>query len=223
MAARPKQPVARGGMWSTTKPQNISKETSDLLKVMMEESKLTNFQRRKLQEDIKKGQALPMNCPPTSSRSGARNKSHVVRAKQTTGRKQHSHSGKRRKEVIDALKEQNKISYQPAPGKVITDKDKEMLQNMMAYGKDAPPIRDTPKKIVAEVEPEEEIDRFEEVLLEIEDRRKFLAEMESLGQGAKYRTLINTEISQKIRELELIDRERSAQLDGTVEESTSRS
>ena len=34
------------------------------------------------------------------------------------------------------------------------------------------------------------------VLLEIEDRRKFLAEMESLGQGAKYRTLINTEISQ---------------------------
>ena len=45
---------------------------------------------------------------------------------------------------------------------VITDKDKEMLQNMMAYGKDAPPIRDTPKKIVAEVEPEEEIDRFEE-------------------------------------------------------------
>ena len=62
------------------------------------------------------GQALPMNCPPTSSKSGARNKSHVVRAKQTTGRKQHSHSGKRRKEVIDALKEQNKISYQPAPG-----------------------------------------------------------------------------------------------------------
>ena len=62
------------------------------------------------------GQALPMNCHPTSSKPGAGNKSHVARAKKISGRKQHSHSGKRRKEVIDALKEQNKISYQPAPG-----------------------------------------------------------------------------------------------------------
>ena len=45
---------------------------------------------------------------------------------------------------------------------LITDKDKEMLQNMMAYGKDAPPIKDTPKNIATNTEPEDEIDRFEE-------------------------------------------------------------
>ena len=37
---------------------------------------------------------------------------------------------------------------------------------------------------------------FNIVLMEIEERRKFLDEMEALGQGAKYRSLINTEISQ---------------------------
>lgn len=37
--------------------------------------------------------------------------------------------------------------------------------------------------------------------------------METLGEGKKYRTIIMTEISQKIRELELIDKERSKELD----------
>lgn len=34
------------------------------------------------------------------------------------------------------------------------------------------------------------------VLQEIEDRKRFLDEMEELGQGKKYRTVIATEISQ---------------------------
>ena len=33
---------------------------------------------------------------------------------------------------------------------------------MMAYGKDAPPVKDTPKNIATDAEPEDEIDRFEE-------------------------------------------------------------
>lgn len=40
---------------------------------------------------------------------------------------------------------------------------------------------------------------FATVLMEIEDRRKFLDEMEALGQGGKYRTIISTEISQVSR------------------------
>lgn len=34
--------------------------------------------------------------------------------------------------------------------------------------------------------------------MEIEDRRKFLDEMVAMGQGAKYQTVISTEISQVI-------------------------
>ena len=47
------------------------------------------------------------------------------------------------------------------------------------------------------------------VLQEIEDRRQFLEEMEALGQDKPYQSKIQTEISQRIRELELIDRDRT--------------
>ena len=50
------------------------------------------------------------------------------------------------------------------------------------------------------------------VVGEIEERRAFLEQMESLGQGSVYRTQIRTEISQRVRMLEVIDQKRSADL-----------
>ena len=49
------------------------------------------------------------------------------------------------------------------------------------------------------------------VLQEIRERREFLEEMEHLGQRNTYESQLSTEISQKIRELELIDKERCHQ------------
>ena len=72
--------------------------------------------------------------------------------------------------------------------------EKQKLQSVMAFGTDAEP---RPVQRVPVVEPEEEeADRFDEILQEIEERREFLDEMEALGQGQKYRTMITTEISQ---------------------------
>nr|XP_046168006.1 UPF0193 protein EVG1-like [Oncorhynchus gorbuscha] len=68
-----------------------------------------------------------------------------------------------------------------------------------------------PRNISLDQGPEEERDRFQEVLDEIEERKEFLEEMTALGKGKQYRN-INTEISQKIRELEVIDKARSAEL-----------
>ena len=57
-----------------------------------------------------------------------------------------------------------------------------------------------PETSVARARPvpgeEIEVDRFEEILKEIEERREFLEEMEALGQGKNYRTKLMTEISQ---------------------------
>ena len=50
------------------------------------------------------------------------------------------------------------------------------------------------------------------VLEEIEERKEFLKEMEALGRGGEHRGKILTEISQRVRELELLDEERSTQL-----------
>ena len=46
----------------------------------------------------------------------------------------------------------------------------------------------------------------------MKDREQFLAEMEAMGQGQKYRGHIQTEISGIIREMEKIDLERNTAL-----------
>ena len=43
---------------------------------------------------------------------------------------------------------------------------------------------------------------------EIQERKQFLDKMTALGKGKSYKTLIETEISQRIREMEAIDRQR---------------
>ncbi|EGV94331.1 UPF0193 protein EVG1-like [Cricetulus griseus] len=50
------------------------------------------------------------------------------------------------------------------------------------------------------------------VVKEIQDRKEFLAAMEALGQGKQYRGMILAEISQKLQEMEEIDRSRSEKL-----------
>ncbi|XP_027046963.1 UPF0193 protein EVG1 homolog [Pocillopora damicornis] len=212
-----RQPVAKGGLWSSQSAP-VSKETQNLLKVMMEESKLTNFQRRQLQDSMKKGQSLPVACNPTTSRNESRvqltSASKKPLPKVMNAR--HLSGGKKTKETIDIQKsvEPQQI-YRPAPGKLISEKDKRRLQNVMAYGEHGKDIEDVPtqrRPPPKEMAPEKEVDRFDEILQEIEDRKSFLDEMEALGEGKKYRTIIMTEISQKIRELELIDKERSKEL-----------
>lgn len=49
------------------------------------------------------------------------------------------------------------------------------------------------------------------MLEEIRERRQFLADMSSLGQEKQYLSIINTQISQRIRELQVLDKTRSPQ------------
>ena len=102
----------------------------------------------------------------------------------------------------------------------------------MAFGSDTEPH--TRRPCVPEEPAPAAVDRFDELLCEIEERREFLTEMEALGQGQQYRSKITSEISQvgvlkqtincsiitykmfcpfqKIRELELLDKERCSEL-----------
>ena len=73
-------------------------------------------------------------------------------------------------------------------------KEKAKLQNVMAFGSDLEPS--APPRPKQEAEEDCDIDRFEEVVKEIEERRQFLDEMEALGQGNAHRNRIMTEISQ---------------------------
>uniref|UniRef100_A0A8D2J1R8 Uncharacterized protein n=1 Tax=Varanus komodoensis TaxID=61221 RepID=A0A8D2J1R8_VARKO len=75
------------------------------------------------------------------------------------------------------------------------EKEKERLQNILATGKDK--VEKPRQKMLVKVEEEvPELDRFDELVNEIQDRQKFLAEMKALGQGKFYQGIILTEISQ---------------------------
>uniref|UniRef100_A0A665VR89 Uncharacterized protein n=1 Tax=Echeneis naucrates TaxID=173247 RepID=A0A665VR89_ECHNA len=89
------------------------------------------------------------------------------------------------------------------------EKEKRRLQNILATGQEEPTAassQNVPKCFKSDVM--EERDEYQEVLNEIEERRQFLADMASLGQEKQYTNIINTEISQKIRELEVLDKAR---------------
>ena len=66
----------------------------------------------------------------------------------------------------------------------------------MAFGSEVEPAPTVARPQPHTAQDEIEVDRFEEVMKEIEERKEFLKEMEALGQGQKYRTKLMTEISQ---------------------------
>ena len=76
--------------------------------------------------------------------------------------------------------------------------EKERLQNVMTFGSDKAPdvSQKFPSRSQEEPEEEMEVDRFDEVVREIDDRQKFLDEMTALGQDKPHRSRIMTEISQ---------------------------
>ncbi|XP_066489575.1 UPF0193 protein EVG1 isoform X2 [Tiliqua scincoides] len=201
--------VAKGtGFWHTPIVTKYSRETQELLKVMMEESKLTRFQQRHLIDCMKRGDPLPTSCSPTSSRQPEPPKpvSPPPKAFQFISRVGRPHL--RPAKICQADDAYTRDKFRPQATRDL-EKEKERLQNIFATGKEK--VEKKPQKKQVKVE-EEVPDRFEELMKEIRDRQKFLAEMEDLGQGKLYQGIILTEISQKLREMELIDKQRSAEL-----------
>ncbi|CAH1794493.1 unnamed protein product, partial [Owenia fusiformis] len=219
MADRSRQAVAQGGFWSSQQPQ-YSQQTQELMKQMMKESKLTAFQQRQLSQTMQKGETLPPRVLPTTSAEpgmletvGPPPPPKVLNPKNYKG-------NMRKKEDIEASGAYKRQKFRPQPGpNRSADKDKERLQNMMAYGEDLPaPTSASIRKARAKMLPEDEpyVDRFDELQGEINERKQFMKDMEKLGQGDKFRQIIDTEVSQKIREMEIIDRKRTEQLEDYI-------
>ncbi|KAM9324510.1 UPF0193 protein EVG1 [Gastrophryne carolinensis] len=197
------------GFWNSAKPAQYSKETQELLKVMMQESKLTNFQQRQIRDRLQNADALPVSCHPSSST--IQNKSPVSAAKLKPSSKHFINARPclRPAEKCRAGDAYSREKFKALPTRDL-NKEKNRLQNIMATGKDLPEVPQAPPQI-KETETEER-DRFDELVAEIEDRWDFLKDMEALGRGKQYFNIINTEISQKLREMEIIDKKRSAEL-----------
>ncbi|XP_029446000.1 UPF0193 protein EVG1 isoform X2 [Rhinatrema bivittatum] len=205
--------VPRGtGFWNTGRPAQYSKETQELLRVMMQESKLSSFQQRQINNCLQRGNALPVRCNPTSSQEPEVSQSSSPPSKPCLIVSPTSRPSLRPAESCRAGDAYTREKFKPRPTRDL-EKEKRRLQNILATGKDIPEPKRGPPPLPAPIQEEVPvIDRFDELVNEIQERKEFLADMEALGQGKKYRTIIQTEISQKLREMKVIDKKRSSEL-----------
>ncbi|NXH19250.1 EVG1 protein, partial [Bucco capensis] len=177
------------------------------LTAMMEESRLTCFQRRYLMDCVKRGDTLPLQCHPTcSKKAAAAAPAFTARLCQPSRLSAKPHL--RPAKLCQAGDAYTREKFKPCARRDL-EKEKQRLQNILATGKDE--VEDNVEQEPAETKEEKtpEPERFEELVNEIQERKEFLADMEALGQGNKYQNIILTEISQKMREMEIIDKRRS--------------
>ncbi|XP_026215214.1 UPF0193 protein EVG1 isoform X2 [Anabas testudineus] len=204
------QSRAGGGLWNNPRATQYSKETQDMLTLMMQESRLTTLQKKQINECLKNGAALPLAPDPTSSASVPQPKTDKSVQRHLLGKPQ-----RRSAESCRSGNSYVREKFCPGPTRDL-EKEKRRLQNILSTGHNKPPS--SPNAACHNLELSEERDRYQEVLDEIEERRQFLADMASLGQEKKYINIINTEISQKIRELETLDKARSSKKDAPPSE-----
>ncbi|CAF1538125.1 unnamed protein product [Adineta ricciae] len=212
MAQRPSIPFTDGGLWNTRKPQ-YSTETTKLLKTLMDESRVNNFQRRQLTSHMLRGESLPEKLGPSSTQTKAPAMKRVESSRST--RSSHG-SGVRSYNDIVSSGAYIPADYQPRPMKARTEQDKDRLAHMMAYGID--PTKVSSKPAQRSPTPPKELDRFDELVLEIEERKQFLDQMAAIGKRKDYQQVISNEIAEKIREMEQIDRQRSKALEKRLNE-----
>ncbi|XP_067440133.1 UPF0193 protein EVG1 [Thunnus thynnus] len=195
-----------GGLWNTPRAPQYSKETQDMLKLMMQESKLTNLQRKQINECVKNGAALPPTSDLTQSATPPQPKTRTSVQKRLPSKPQ--------RRSADSCRSGNSYvreKFRPGPIRDL-EKEKRRLQNILATGQEEPTAASSQNDAACRnPKVTQERDKYQEVLDEIEERRQFLADMASLGKEKQYINIINTEISQKIRELEMLDKTRSPQ------------
>ncbi|XP_074484984.1 UPF0193 protein EVG1 [Sebastes fasciatus] len=188
------------GLWNKPRAAQYSKETQDMLRLMMQESRFTNLQRKQINECLKNGASLPLTSDPTSSASPPQAKTSKSVQKHLPSKPQ-----RRSAESCRSADSYVREKFHPGPLRDL-EKEKMRLQSIMATGEE--PTAASSHNACQNPEVAEQKDRYQEVLDEIEERRQFLADMSSLGQEKQYVNIINTEISQRIRDLQVLDKAR---------------
>jgi len=197
---------------SQTGQAKFSQDTQDMLKLMMKESKLTNYQQRVLKSRMSEGSALPTRVNPNHSEDGPSMKKKVVKPKVNKNRR----GVKSHQDIQADIAADTSEPYRPAVPKYNSTVEKERLTEIMTYGEEGLPV------IVkaAPLPPQPAVERFDEIIGEMNERREFMKEMETLGKAHQYKNQIDAEMSQYIREMEQIDRKKQAELESLLSGDT---
>ncbi|RZB39072.1 UPF0193 protein EVG1 -like, partial [Asbolus verrucosus] len=185
----PSKNVPRGGILHPAKA-SYSPETHQFLRVLMDENKLSMFQRKKIDYYLRNGEPLPLPSSRTGDELKARRKPPTVLVRPGS-------SKRRTRETILKSGAYEREKFVPKHSRIDREKEKNRLQNRMAFGKDVEPKR--PVVRIKESDAVHEINRFDQLVNEIKEREEWLQKMEELGQGNKYRLVIQQQIQAKYK------------------------
>ncbi|KAK3907951.1 UPF0193 protein EVG1 [Frankliniella fusca] len=188
-----------------------SPETHQLLRVLMAESRLTMLQRKQLGDSLREGRSLPAQ-PPTAHAPASLPRAPVDGPPAGAFRL----GCRRLQDAIVSSGAYERERFVPAHPRIDKEKEKRSFQDKMSFGKEMPPSPRSKKGKVWRSSSQEtgpDIDRFDELVHEVNERVQFLKDMEALGQGHKYYPIIQQEIAAKVREMERIDKERCRELE----------
>ncbi|KAL1494217.1 hypothetical protein ABEB36_009847 [Hypothenemus hampei] len=186
----PSKNIPQGGILHPPRAQ-YNPETHKFLNLLMEECKLSMAQRKKLNYHLRNGEPLPCShkvynrnskLPPVTIRPG-------------------SSKRRSRSDIISSGAYEREL-FRPNYPVVDREREKEKLANKMAYNKD---IKVTKERVLKKFEQEPvkvELNRFDQLLEEINERKQWLKEMEDLGHSEKYRLIIEQQIQNKMREMQ---------------------
>ncbi|CAF1142209.1 unnamed protein product [Adineta steineri] len=206
MAKKPSTLFTDGGLWNNGRPEHKT-EMTRVEKTIADEARVNNFQFSQLTSGMLRGATLSAKPEASSIQSSVPIKKRVkpIRPSNTS-----NPSGLRTYNDIVKSNAYAQPDYYPGPIKGRTDYEKDRLGNLMAYGIDPSKM---PYEPAEHLSSSHEIDRFDELVLEIEERKEFLEQMILLGKRKEYQEIISNEIADKIREMEQIDRQRSKALE----------
>ncbi|XP_050720402.1 UPF0193 protein EVG1 homolog [Eriocheir sinensis] len=208
MAAILRQTVAPGGVYDLPRV-SYSDSTKLLIKELVREAAVSTQHQRQIERWVSGGRALPPHRALTapSQHAPSRPASPAATARP-------NFQSKRSHEVIRkmGMYEPN-THYVPPPPKYGPG-SKERCQELMAYGREGAMPHTVPLRRDLEVDTtlSTPTDRFAELVREMEERVEWLEAMEAVGAGEKYRSLIASQLALKLRDLELLDQERTIDL-----------
>ncbi|CAK9814337.1 UPF0193 protein EVG1 [Anthophora plagiata] len=184
-----------------------SEETKSLIKLLMEESKVSMMKRKSIQEAMDRGESLPLAVDKSKMELNKHDSKYQVMMPTIWK--------KRTQDMIIKSGAYEREQYRRTSPLRNKEKQKRHLACMMAYGKDMPEtprersILHRARKISHNSDTTDPID---DLVRGIQERMEFLSDMKCLGMEKKYRPMIQQEIAHKLRLIESVDKQRSKEV-----------
>ncbi|KAH8319429.1 hypothetical protein KR067_008735 [Drosophila pandora] len=183
--------------------------SSSAMEVMLvKESKMSMMVRKQIDESLRNGTPLPLPEPPRPNTNNDPDK-------ETLAILERARNAKRKNlRQIEASGAYNHSYYRPpTDNKMHGEKAKSKLQFTMA-GTHLPDPAVKPRRRPREEKDVTEEDLINELLDQINERANWLTEMESMGQGKKYRAEISDQISERLRRIQALESKIKMKADG---------